>query len=116
MKLQLNIVSFTHSAAASNLLGEQNFVNYSALYTDIVTLRCPEGHDVNITQPSWGRIVHGRKLGITQCYDNAFSCTLSGGVVDDGMLLLGNDDSGLYFCRDTGLGQEYYLNLTVLGN
>lgn len=79
-------------------------------------LSCPEGHDINITQPSWGRIVHGQELGITQCYDNTFSCTLSGGVVDDEMLLLGNDDSGLYFCRGMGAGEEYYLNLTILGN
>lgn len=106
---------FSHTAA-SNQPGKHNLLNYTALYTDIVTLRCPEGPGVNITLPSWGRVVNGRTLGITHCYDNAFSCTISGGVIAaGGMLLLGNDDSGLYFCRSIGIGEEYYLNLTVLG-
>lgn len=99
--------------AASRLPGKDNFASYSAVYTDKVTLRCP--NEANLTQPSWGRIVHGRKLGIAQCYDNAFNCTISGGVVnEDGIQLLGNDDSGLYFCRDArSYDETYYLNLTV---
>ena len=78
-------------------------------------LRCPSVSS-NITQPSWGRIVYGHKVGISQCYDNAFNCSISGGVVNEaGLHLFGYEDSGLYFCRDFGTKNEYYLNLTILG-
>ena len=101
-------------AAASSQPGAQHFVSYTALYTDRVTLKCPE--EYNATQPSWGRIVHGRKVGISQCYDNAFRCNISGGVItEDYLHLFGNEDSGLYLCRDLGTEDEYYLNLTILG-
>jgi hypothetical protein len=103
-------------AAASQLPGAQNSVSYTVLYTDSVTLRCPVVPINSITQPSWGRIVQGHKVGISQCYDNAFNCSIIGGVVNEaGLRLLGQEDSGFYFCRDFGSGEEYYLNLTVLG-
>lgn len=102
-------------AATSLQPGAQNSVSYTVLYRDSVTLRCPDVSN-SIARPSWGRIVHEHKVGISQCYDNTFNCTIIGGVVnEDGLHLLGHADSGLYFCRDFGSGEEYYLNLTVLG-
>lgn len=108
----------TYLAAASQQPGARNSVSYTVLYTDSVTLRCPVVfiNGTGITRPSWGRIVQGHKVGISQCYDNAFNCSIIGGVVNEaGLRLLGQEDSGLYFCRDFGSGEEYYLNLTVLG-
>lgn len=113
----LNGFSYNYSdfTAASSQPGAQNFVSYTVLYKDSVTLRCPEISN-SITRPSWGRIVHGHKIGISQCYDNAFNCSIRGGVMNEaGLRLLGCKDSGLYFCRDFGSENEYYLNLTVLG-
>lgn len=102
-------------AAASQQPGALNSVSYTVLYTASVTLRCPAVSS-SIIRPSWGRIVDGHKVGLSQCYDNTFNCTIIGGVVnEDGLHLLGHADSGLYFCRDFGSGEEYYLNLTVLG-
>lgn len=103
-------------AAASRKPGAQNSVSYTVRYTDSVTLRCPDVSS-SIARPSWGRIVHGHKVGISQCYDNAFNCSIIGGVVNEaGLRVFGYEDSGLYFCREFGRGDEYYLNLTVLGD
>ena len=105
----------TSFSAASSQPGAPNSLSYTVVYTDSVTLKCPDVSN-SIARPSWGRIVHGHKVGISQCYDNAFNCSISGGVVNEaGLRLLGHEDSGLYFCRDFERGDEYYLNLTILG-
>jgi hypothetical protein len=59
----------TYLAAASQLLGARNSVSYTVLYTDSVTLRCPVVFIDDIARPSWGRIVQGHKVGVSQCYD-----------------------------------------------
>ena len=108
------LIYYYDFTAASSQPGAQNFVSYTVLYKDSVMLRCPKISN-SITRATWGRIVHGHKVGISQCYDNAFNCSIRGGVVNEaGLRLFGREDSGLYFCRDFG-GNEYYLNLTVLG-
>ena len=112
--VDIDLPLFNKHAAASSHPGEQHFISYTALYTDKVILNCPE--EVKVSQPSWGRIVHGHEVGISQCYDNAFNCSINGGVIENDVHLLGNDDSGLYFCRVTGSHEaDYYLNLTILG-
>ena len=102
-------------AAVSRWPGRSNSVNNISLFTEKIILKCPEG--VGVVSPSWGRIigVDKRDKGLSQCFDNnAYNCTLSGGVNVLGQTYFGYEDSGLYFCKDDESSKEYYINLTIL--